>query len=212
MGRGRNISGAAGVLLLLAAAAAAYEMGLRAPGADERADKGRPVGHIAADALEQPPDRSQRNSSEMSGVVPDVFCYDGHQLPSLFVIGTPKCGTTSVWKELASNWDFRAIVPHCQKQHPNAGSTYPCGGLPDEHPRYSSAKEKTFFDVPERVSRGLSHYAKSFPPCDPARPTFDGTPDYLASPTALDALVELYGPERIARSTFAVLLCDPVQR
>ena len=130
MKAGRKICGGLGVLLLLPAAAAEYEMGPRAPVDDEHANEGRLVGHIAADALEQPPERSQRNS--------DVFCYDGHQLPSLFVIGTPKCGTTSVYAELASNWDFRMDPTpwlHCKKQHPNAGSDYPCGGLPDELPR-----------------------------------------------------------------------------
>ena len=82
----------------------------------------------------------------------------------------------------------------------------------DALPIFSSAKEKQFFNVPKRVARGLAHYAASFPPCDPARPTADLSTSYLQSPGALDAVIELYGTERIARSTFAVLLCDPVQR
>ena len=109
----------------------------------------------------------------------------------------PTTATFRVSTTRATSWTTTST----RRKNPNAASTYPCGGLPDEHPRYSSAKEKSFFDVPERVSRGLSHYAASFPSCDPARPTFDGSPDYLALPNALDAFVELYGPERIARST-----------
>ena len=77
MKAGRHICGVVGVLLLLPAAAAEYEAGPQAPGADERAHEGRLVGHIAADALEQPPDRSQRGSFEVS---PPLF-------PTLFIAG-----------------------------------------------------------------------------------------------------------------------------
>ena len=66
----------------------------------------------------------------------DLFCYEGHQLPSLFVIGAPKCGTTSLFGELIANWEFRAYTFPGKRCHrdwtlPNATYTsdYPCGGV-----------------------------------------------------------------------------------
>ena len=51
-------------------------------------------------------------------------------------------------------------------------------------------------------------------PCDDAkaRLLFDGTPNYLADPSAVSAFVDLYGEERLSQSLFVVVLCDPVQR
>ena len=104
MNRGRNICGVIGMLLLLPAAAAEYEMDPRAPSDDERAHEGRLVGHIAADALEQPPDRSRRNSSELSGAVPQA---EATLFPTLFIAGEQKSATTSLTMLLLSSDDVR---------------------------------------------------------------------------------------------------------
>ena len=97
MGRGRNIPGVVGALLLLPPAAAAYEADPRAPGVGERAHEDRVADHIAADALEQPPDRSQRGSFEVS---PPLF-------PTLFIAGEQKSATTSLTMLLLSSDDVR---------------------------------------------------------------------------------------------------------
>ena len=47
-------------VIRLSGAGLAYEADPRAPGVGERAHEDRVADHIAADALEQPPDRSQR--------------------------------------------------------------------------------------------------------------------------------------------------------
>lgn len=58
----------------------------------------------------------------------------------------------------------------------------------------------------------MSHYAKSFPKCGRDVLTVDGTPDYINEEQALQNIADSYGPQRLAKTTFAVLLCDPVQR
>ena len=40
-------------------------------------------------------------------VMPDnPFCFEGHQLPELFLLGVQKCGTTSLTKQLFDEWGF----------------------------------------------------------------------------------------------------------
>ena len=34
------------------------------------------------------------------------FCFEGHQLPELFLLGVQKCGTTSLTKQLFDEWGF----------------------------------------------------------------------------------------------------------
>ena len=34
------------------------------------------------------------------------FCFEGHQLPELFLLGVQKCGTTSLTKQLFTEWGF----------------------------------------------------------------------------------------------------------
>ena len=53
----------------------------------------------------------------------DLFCYDGHQLPSLFVIGAPKCGTTSLFGELIANWEFRAYTFPGKRYPPSSSAS-----------------------------------------------------------------------------------------
>jgi hypothetical protein len=78
---------------------------------------------------------------------------------------------------------------------------------------WSDAKEHQFFNARwGRYRLGLSHYAASFPRCGTNVLTVDGTPDYINEAQALRNLAKSYGPQRLAKTTFAVLLCDPVQR
>ena len=123
----------------------------------------------------------------------DLFCYEGRRLPALFIIGAQKCATTSLARMLFAENGFSR-------------------GVPFEDNRFSDTKEHHFFDVEARWSKGLEYYAQSFPSCDKAAYTLDGTPDYLHSRGAAARLSQLYGPERLARTTVVVSLCEPVQR
>ena len=76
----------------------------------------------------------------------------------------------------------------------------------------SDEKEHHFFDVPYREQRGLGYYASSFANCTESKYTVDGTPDYLHTIGAAQTLARMYGPERLKRTTFVVILCEPVQR
>ena len=39
------------------------------------------------------------------------FCFEGHQLPELFLLGVQKCGTTSLTKQLFTEWGFFGDAP-----------------------------------------------------------------------------------------------------
>ena len=80
---------------------------------------------------------------------------------------------------------------------------------------YSDNKEHHFFDHKDRVAKGLSYFASSFPGCgSPTHTvaTLDATPNYMGNYGSADTLVRMYGQWRIEHTTFAFLLCDPVQR
>lgn len=128
----------------------------------------------------------------------DVMCYGGRQLPSLFIVGAQKCATTSIVHRLFELHNFSESLPY----HDNPG--------PKE--RYSDPKERHFFDNDVRWKRGLSYLAVSSPPCGTNVVTLDGTPDYLPAPGAAARLAAMYGPERLARTTFVASLCEPMQR
>ena len=133
---------------------------------------------------------------EASSSTDRTFCLNGRQLPALFVVGAQKCGTTSFVYQLFNEWGFAQ------------GHAFNDG-------KFSDNKEHHFFGDTERVAKGLAHYASSFPACGSgghAVATVDGTPNYFLSQRAAQDLARLYGPWRLQRTTFAFLLCDPVQR
>ena len=122
----------------------------------------------------------------------DMFCVDGHQIPALFLLGNAKCGTTSLFSQLTDQ--FGVVGPRARND-----------GLVE-----LDGKEAHFFNT-DRVGGGLASYASTFPPCDERLLTGDATPIYLIADMALENIVKLYGAERVKRTTFAVLMCDPVQ-
>ena len=130
---------------------------------------------------------------ESTPVEEDVMCHNGRRLPTLFVIGAQKCATTSIVHKLFADHGFSP-------------------GLPFDDGRYSDDKEHHFFDIDERLQRGLDYYSSSFPTCAESTLTLDGTPDYLHSRGAAAHLASIYGPERLAHTTFVVSLCEPVRR
>uniref|UniRef100_A0A7S3SD68 Sulfotransferase domain-containing protein n=1 Tax=Emiliania huxleyi TaxID=2903 RepID=A0A7S3SD68_EMIHU len=124
----------------------------------------------------------------------DIMCVDGRRLPTLFIVGAQKCATSSIAKQLFARSAFSPGRPF------------------EDQLWFSSAKEHHFFDVPERWRRGLRYYATSFPRCSEAQLTLDATPNYLSSAGAAARLAQAYGPARLARTSFVVVLCEPIRR
>ena len=142
----------------------------------------------AARRLEEPPPSSADSTGDQ-----DPFCVDGRQIPQLFLLGAQKCGTTSFAKAASQYGVRQSLGVHD-------------GGA------FSNSKEPHFFDTPARFERGLEGYASSFPLCGKDVLTMDATPDYLFNNGSLGRLARMYGRARLERTTFAVLLCEPLQR
>lgn len=125
------------------------------------------------------------------------FCLDGHQLPALIIIGAMSCATTSIAHALTEKHGF---TYHSRFHDDLYGALH------------SDIKEAHFFSMAARVAKGLSYYASIFPPCLSKNHTLDASPSYLHTPETAMRLVELYGPERMARTTVVASLCPPIQR
>ena len=106
----------------------------------------------------------------------DPLCYNGHQLPSLFLLGAQKCGSTSFVHQIKEEW-------HLAEGHSLQGD-----GL-----GHSTPKELGFFTTTARYNKGLGHYASAFPPCGEHVVTTEGTPHIHASPIFLKRIAESYG-------------------
>ena len=139
-------------------------------------------------------DAGCRRERSLSEKTHDPFCVNGHQLPALFLIGAQKCGTTSLAKQLKEQYGV------------STGLGFKDGA------GFSNRKEPHFFNTDTRYERGLEHYASIFPPCGQDVLTMDATPDYLFGNVSLGRIARMYGPERLERTTFATLLCEPLQR
>ena len=129
----------------------------------------------------------------------DIFCHNGHQLPMLFLLGAQKCGSTSLVYELWDQYGFAHGLPYR-------------GRFNDGCDSYNDNKEKHFFEDDCRYAKGIDGYASMFPSCGVDVVTLDATPNYFTSADAPQRVAELYGEERMRRTTFAVMLCDPLQR
>ena len=129
-----------------------------------------------------------------------MFCYEGRMLPSLFVIGGMKCGTTTL------NRDLEAL----------GQSALSCG-LKLKHDR---CNEKHFLDNDGLVEKyGLLGYSKLFEKCASPSSVFsypfismDKTPAYIRVPAVPSHLLSLYSPPMIQMSTFVLVLRDPIAR
>jgi hypothetical protein len=104
-----------------------------------------------------------------------------------------KCGTTSISKQLFDEFGFS-----------------PGHSFPDEI-AWSDNKEHHFFDT-SRAGKGLKYYASSFPACGEHVFTLDATPNGMYSGSARSNMVRIFGNERIKKTTFVFMLCDPLQR
>jgi len=132
----------------------------------------------------------------------DLFCVNGHRLPQLFLLGAEKCGTTSMALQMKGQYGLKA----------NTGR-FGDGTFEDV------GKEPHFFDIVKRADQGIEHYASVYPTCEEAELTFDASPIIFADKEeqnsyehSFERLAEMYGPERLKHTTFAMLLCNPYRR
>ena len=86
----------------------------------------------------------------------DLFCVNGKQLPQLFLLGSQKCGTSSLATQLNNEWKLAF------SKNGNLGN-----GL---------GKEVHYFD---KGGTELGRFADRFPNCGPNTLTMDGTPNYV---------------------------------
>lgn len=102
--------------------------------------------------------------------------------PRLFVIGAPKCGTTSVFDLLCQ---IEGLVP-------------------------SAIKEPNFFEYEKNYQRGLDSYLSLFPESthDPESMRFEATPWYLYSKIAAERIYKEIG----GNCRFIICTRDPVDR
>ena len=128
----------------------------------------------------------------------DTFCRHGKMLPSLFIIGGMKCGTTAMIHDLEK---FGTPSLDCGILNPKG-----------------RCSEKHFFAKSKEVVKGLQEYGKTFSEC-PSDMTsasqvvsMDKSISYILHPQVPRALVNLYSPSMIQASTFILILRDPVNR
>ena len=147
----------------------------------------------------------------------DPFCVNGRQLPSLFLVGAQKCGTTSMGVALLS-LGFRGAGHNRVDEAWLGGSCFTgdtcSGGFQDGG--FSTEKEPHFFDEGWRVEHGFGFYKAAFPACNTrsfSPPSLDLTPGYMTLQTGAPGEFERLWPARLLPQTVvAMLLCDPVQR
>lgn len=106
------------------------------------------------------------------------------QLPNLFILGAPKCGTTSLAFYLSQHQDI--FIP--------------------------SEKECHFFDVDEVFKKGPNYFHKTYlKDFTKQKWCCDASPSYLSSEKVVQRVHEMYGSEA-SNLKFIVMLRDPVQR
>lgn len=124
-----------------------------------------------------------------------TLCYTGRLIPTRFLIGVQKCGTSSIFRDLAG-------VPGMHR--PSA--------LKGEPGFYQ--KEQHFFNHDERFQKGMGFYASHYPPCPSHRDALalDGTPDYSRRPDVAMRIYHAYGPHHAELLRFVFVVRDPATR
>ena len=118
-------------------------------------------------------------------------------LPTLFVIGSMKTGTTSLWAQLVDN----------TQGHVLSGSLTDKGDV--------SRKEKDFFGDPTMWRRGHSWYARIWPTCpatSAAQIGVDATPAYHVWHDAPHNMATFYGAPSLAHVRLVWMLRDPIAK
>ena len=113
-------------------------------------------------------------------------CVDYGQLPTFFVLGVQKAGTTTLYSHLA--------------QHPAIDMAYP--------------KEPHFFDLDERYVQGVDYYVTTyFANALGCAQRGEATPDYFSVPKiVIPRFQTVYNQEQCRNLKFIVSLREPVAR
>ena len=129
------------------------------------------------------------------------LCAAGRILPALFIIGSLKTGTTSLWSQLVDN----------AANHITPGSLTDKGDV--------SRKEKDFFGDPTMWRRGRAWYERIWPPCPSlasasagVRIGIDATPAYHVWHDAPKNMHSFYGAALAPRLRHVWMLRDPVAK
>ena len=118
-------------------------------------------------------------------------------MPALFIIGSLKTGTTSLWSQLVDSTDGHVVS----------------GALTDKGD--VSRKEKDFFGDPSMWRRGRRWYEKVWPRCPTAqtpRVAIDATPAYHVWHDAPKNMVTFFGAAPARHLRLVWMLRDPVAK
>jgi hypothetical protein len=129
-------------------------------------------------------------------------CIGAHTIPTVFLPGAAKCGTTSLFR------DLRAVTPGLITASPpisNRGGRWP----------NRLWKEVNFFNKDAFYSKGMGGYALRYPACPAVgsgRKAIDSTPDYMRCPDVVARIHRSYPSDLRPQLRFIVILRDPTER
>ncbi|KAJ1638060.1 P-loop containing nucleoside triphosphate hydrolase protein [Pavlovales sp. CCMP2436] len=137
-------------------------------------------------------------ASNVSAVARAGLCLSGRAIPSIFLLGVAKCGTTSLFGQI------RALAPGLLVAKPAPG-----------RPTWED-KEVNFFTRDYRdYNKGMTAYAALFPACSAERlgkHAIDATPGYIECPAVAERIYRSYAPDLRPQLRFMAILRDPVSR
>jgi len=131
-----------------------------------------------------------------------LFCHKNRILPSIFIYGTQKCGTTT-------------FADYLSKQ---SGLTF---GVSKEHYFFNDEGRKRtdrgkFIDFNTDPRKTTDGYSAEYPNCDWSKIGVDGTTSYTMieglNMKFLERLQTIMGSERLKHLRFITMVCDPVHR
>jgi hypothetical protein len=126
------------------------------------------------------------------------MCVDGHIMPSIFLLGFQKAGTSSLFKDL-------------RRQFPNIEPATPLQGKEEEW----QSKEVDFFSDPARYKKGTKFYLSHFPQCTERvkeQKTLDSTINNLGGGEDTARKIKATYGDKAKDIKFLVITRDPALR